>query len=304
MTIHGICRLCGQEAKLAESHIIPKFVTDWLKKPSATGFLRSTPIINRRSQDGLKEHMLCYSCESKFNEWETRVANNIFYPHCRRQGKSYKYGPWLLKFAVSVSWRALIWYFDISNEKCDYSDLAIKWINRALKTWKEFLFDERPHPGSFEQHLLLVDIIESASNPENLEPNINRYLTRAQEINIAHSDGDPRFIYIKMGKMILLGLIHYENSKEWQGTKIHVKRGTIGGDVTAPAQFSEYLNGRADLLRRYEESISLRQKAVIHETYERNIDRFAKSETFQAIDADVRIFGKKAAFHKVRNSES
>jgi hypothetical protein len=299
-----ICRLCGQQADLSESHIIPKFVTDWLKKTSATGYLRSTPTINRRSQNGIKEHMLCSNCETMFNRWETPVANNIFYPYCRRESVNFKYGPWLLKFAVSVSWRALTHYFGYSRGEYKYSDLAITWINRSLKAWKEFLLDKSPNPGSFEQHLLLVDIIESASNPEHFEANINRYLTRVQEINMAHSDGDPRFIYVKMGKMILLGFIHYENPNYWKGTKIHVKQGTIGGDVTVPEQFFEYLNERADTMRKYDESISSKQKEKIHKSYMRDLDHVGRSETFQAIDADVSMFGRKTAFKKTRNDES
>jgi len=213
----------------------------------------------------------------------------------------FKYGPWLLKFAVSVSWRALTDYFGYSKVQYEYSDSEIQWINKALSTWKKFLFDEIPHPGPFEQHMLLVDTIASASNPSQLETNMNRYLTRSQEINIAHSDGDPSFIYVKMGKMILLGLIHYENPKQWQGTKIHVKRGIIGGNVTVPDQFSEYLNERAGVMRKYNEKISRKQRDRIHESYMKNMDRVAESETFEAIDADVSLFGKERAFKKEKD---
>ena len=198
----GICRLCGQESKIVESHIIPKFVSDWLKSTSANGFFRSSQIVNRRLQDGMKEHMLCLTCESMLNKWETQVANNIFYPHSRGERDYFEYGAWLLKYAVSISWRSLTHYIDNSKDEIEYSDSALKWIDKALISWKEFLFDKRPHPGSFEQHLILVNILKSVSNTEHLAPNLNRYLTRIQEINLAHNDGDPLFIYTKMGKMI------------------------------------------------------------------------------------------------------
>ncbi|WP_164731044.1 hypothetical protein [Anoxybacter fermentans] len=39
------CALCGKEARLLKSHVIPKFVFDSIKKGSPTGFLR-LPKIN------------------------------------------------------------------------------------------------------------------------------------------------------------------------------------------------------------------------------------------------------------------
>lgn len=36
----GICALCGKNAELRESHLIPKFVGEWIKRTSATGYLR------------------------------------------------------------------------------------------------------------------------------------------------------------------------------------------------------------------------------------------------------------------------
>lgn len=77
MSERGICSLCGHEKELSESHIIPKFVSSWIKCTSATGFMRLTPNINVRAQDGFEQYMLCQDCESLFSNWETSVANNI-----------------------------------------------------------------------------------------------------------------------------------------------------------------------------------------------------------------------------------
>jgi hypothetical protein len=38
--MRGICKLCKKEAKLEESHFIPKFIGKWVKKTSITGYLR------------------------------------------------------------------------------------------------------------------------------------------------------------------------------------------------------------------------------------------------------------------------
>jgi len=36
----GICKLCGNNDVLKESHFIPKFVGKWIKKTSVTGYIR------------------------------------------------------------------------------------------------------------------------------------------------------------------------------------------------------------------------------------------------------------------------
>lgn len=42
----NICRFREQKKELVESHIVPKFIFDWLKKTSATNSLRATPAVN------------------------------------------------------------------------------------------------------------------------------------------------------------------------------------------------------------------------------------------------------------------
>ena len=48
------CAFCGRQQALRLSHIIPKFVFDWLKRTSATGLLRVGYEVNRPAQDGFK----------------------------------------------------------------------------------------------------------------------------------------------------------------------------------------------------------------------------------------------------------
>ena len=88
---YSTCELCCKEKDLRESHIIPKFVFDWQKESSGTGFLRSSRVPNRRVQDGAKEYMLCSDCETLFNQWETSFATNIFHPLNRRENIQFEY---------------------------------------------------------------------------------------------------------------------------------------------------------------------------------------------------------------------
>lgn len=113
----GICQLCKQPKELLESHIVPRFIYRHFKETSATGYLRHNECINRRVQDGAKRRLLCAECEGNFNEWETIVANKLYYPLAKGNLISSRYGPWLLKFAVSVSWRVLLWISTVPNSR-------------------------------------------------------------------------------------------------------------------------------------------------------------------------------------------
>jgi hypothetical protein len=130
------CHLCGEKKTLQQSHIIPKFFISWLKDSSATGYMRSTPTPSRRSQDGPKSDMLCGDCEEMFGQWETLVASNIFHPFNQHRLRSLSYGPWLLKFAASVSWRSLSYYLEMSRGSVAYSQSALDIMGKALQTWK------------------------------------------------------------------------------------------------------------------------------------------------------------------------
>ena len=107
MTPPGLCRLCGGESELQESHVLPAFIYRWARDTSANGHMRSGEMPNRRIQDGHKRYWLCRACEELFSASETAFASKLFYPYTKDAIESVTYGPWLLHFCASVSWRVL-----------------------------------------------------------------------------------------------------------------------------------------------------------------------------------------------------
>jgi hypothetical protein len=107
--LNGKCALCNKVTELEESHIIPKFVFKWLKETTPTA-IRNLGTPNKRVQDGFKEYLLCHECEDLFNKWETKFCEQVFLP-IHDKPAPIKYGPWALKFAVSVSWRVLTYRY-------------------------------------------------------------------------------------------------------------------------------------------------------------------------------------------------
>jgi hypothetical protein len=73
--MYSICRLCGNDAELCDSHIVPEF----LYKPLYDGkhrtlHARGDLTSKRLVQKGLRERLLCVECERRIGEIERRVA--------------------------------------------------------------------------------------------------------------------------------------------------------------------------------------------------------------------------------------
>lgn len=289
----GICLLCQEEHDLQLSHIIPKFVLNWLKQTSP-GFIREGTNPNRRVQDGPKDYLLCHSCEQRLGRWEKAFAEKIFFPLHEGEIREFKYpyNEWALKFAVSVSWRALAY----SKKKIGlshFSELQLNYVERALKLWGEFLLDRQSNPGMFEQHILPLEIIENHNVP-NLSPFMNRYILRTVDIDVIRSENSA-CVYTKMCKLVLFGFIQPPSPRIWKGTKLHVKHGAIGSThYVVPENILEYFNHRASMAGKALAKISQKQADKINNIILDQIDEVSYSEVFRAMSRDVAFSGKKA----------
>jgi len=78
----GVCKLCGQRTKLCHSHIVPEFCFKPLYETRKTARhaleinLRVDGTRNIRTiQKGLREYMLCASCEGCISKYELQFKN-------------------------------------------------------------------------------------------------------------------------------------------------------------------------------------------------------------------------------------
>ncbi|WP_257310535.1 hypothetical protein [Geothrix fuzhouensis] len=287
----AICRLCLQHRELKESHIIPAFVFRWLKETSGTGYLRFSDKPNLRAQDGVKEYWLCGCCEQLLaEEAETPFANEVFHPLCSEEKVSVEYGPWMLKFAVSLSWRAA--HFLCSRgELTHFDDQQKAALIEALERWRLFLLGQVPHPGKFEQHILPLHG-EISDWPGGAPPNLNRWAQRNPEMDIASSPGTC-YVYVKLPRFLFFGFIKVDKPKDWMGTKVRVKGGRITPSAyQLPAGVGNYLKYRMIRCSQVQLRISVRQKQRINQTFRDHPDRVANSDAFRALRRDVLAFGK------------
>jgi len=285
----GKCSLCDTEAELKKSHIIPKFVFNWFKETG--GAMRSKSQPNLRIQDGEKEYLLCSDCEELFSGWEKLFSEKFFLPLHGNPSITtpFKYGSWALKFAVSVSWRVLLYYYQL-HDLSHFSRKQKKSALEALGVWRGFMLGKLPHAGQFEQHLVTVDVIESYSGPK-ISPFLNRYLSRSIHMDVICSD-KTAMVYTKMGRLIIFGFIQ-GNSKRWKGTKLHVNKGLImQKDCRLPQSIANYWNYKANEVAESFAMISPKQKQKIHESILDNADALATADFFRGMQYDLYHSGK------------
>jgi hypothetical protein len=103
---------------------------------------------NRRVQDGLKQPWLCAACEERFNLRETQFATKIFHPYNADTNARLPYGPWLLKFCVSLSWRVLTIMREREWSGPPLTPKQTAQADEALRVWKDFMFGATDHPPS------------------------------------------------------------------------------------------------------------------------------------------------------------
>ena len=132
----GDCALCdNKNILLKESHSIPKFAYDWLKKTSATQFIRDTRDVNIRHQDGPKKHLLCGGCEGKLSIWEKKLAEGLFRKIANYQKPSsiVVISDEIQLAVLSVFWRALLTTNDDENNRTSEDKVVVDAFLDASK---------------------------------------------------------------------------------------------------------------------------------------------------------------------------
>lgn len=288
------CALCLQEAKLKDSHVLPAFVFRWLRQRSVTGHIRNTKNINRRIQDGLKKPWLCGGCEQLLSRDEQAFATKVFGPYLRETTRV-EYGPWLLRFCTSISWRVLKHAKGLNAEH-RYTPEEESAAAKAEAVWRDFLHGRRQGVGSFEQHLLPLDIIESTTVPD-LAENINRYLTGYVDMDIAGTS-KTMMTYAKLGRFVVFGMIR-KGRGPWEGTRVNAQHGYLEPrKYVVPQELIWFFNDRARHVRASVDAMSAAQTAKVEAAFLANIDSAVGSEQVRAMLADARLFGDDAIIRR------
>ena len=140
--------------------------------------------------------------------------------------------------------------------------------------------------------------LENNHTDEKLSPFLNRYLTRAFEVNVIRWKSDV-LTYAKMGRLLMLGYISPPVDREaFQGTRVRMKRGTFGGQsITMPYTLATFMNEQASKMASVLKGLSPKQRERDHYLIESWGDEMGQTDSFRALCYDVKHSGD-AAFSK------
>lgn len=277
------CALCLQLRPLRISHIVPAFAGRYLKETSATGYLRGGTNPNLRRQDLAKVPLLCNDCEQRFSALEREFSISAFPAFQDDDFTELTYGEWMLRFAVSLSWRTLVTdRAELVRDLPQFSEI----IDRTLEVWRIFLLGQRKHPGT-EHHLFVFAGVPSRMPPE-MHPKFLHYALRGIDATEAVSNR-VLAVYVKLVRAIFYAPLVPRSPAGWKNTRIHVGNGRILGSSQTLAMrgFLEFMNSRTEEV--YAVPISPAQSKKITETLLKDPERAIRSESFKVHSASERL---------------
>jgi hypothetical protein len=293
----GKCYLCPRVGPLCRSHIIPKFVTDWLRDTNVTGRLRFTDVPNRLVEDGVWRYLLCAECEALFSRFETEVCETIFLPLHNRVAEHFRYGPEFTRFAVSIAWRSLT-QARVEGRLGTLSEMP-EAVDAALTTWGEFLLHQRPTPAPFDVHAYPASLtMPSHISPDEVSPHLGRYLLRSMGQGMQCRDGFG-YVLVKMARLCIFGTVAAGSQRRiWKGTKLHVSGGAWGVEAVAPGWVFHWFTEGASRMEKTMDGLSDAQKQRTHdelmELFRADPDALLNSGAGQGWRADMEMFGRRA----------
>lgn len=281
------CALCRQEAKLEESHIIPKFVFKSLKKNSPTGNMRMTIEPNKKVQDGDKKYLLCGKCEDLFNLDETLFANNIYHKYQQGTLKEFEYGEWLERFIVSVNWRSL--YLDIVGfvEQSNIDVKELEYLIECEKILREYLLNNDSSLAGIENHIFFFNEIEEATQ-EMAELNLHSSIgSSVIGYTVVCNQYDSSYVFLNLQGLVIVTILKPSKEDNWQETLVQ-KQGAF--NLENPQYIRSPLMGEFEYIssqiRESKSKMSEVQSEKIEKAILKNPERFLRSKAYKRLQND------------------
>jgi len=269
----GICALCHDVAKLHKSHIMPSFFGAYLKETSATGYLRSGETPNLRLQDLPKQELLCASCEGRFAVWEKDFKENVLPVVQADDFSELKYGPSLLCFLVSLSWRVLVIQRELLSKS--HPNLSEN-VSRTLENWRLFLLGKCKQPKS-KHHLFVIGIPIKMS--DQFHEKLLQYLLRGIDAGTGGS-GSSLFVYAKPLRSLVFSPVIPASPRGWVNTRVLSSAGSlVSPQKIEMGGFLEFLNSRA--MEGHSKPLTENQQRKIHEAIVSQPERALRSESYK-----------------------
>lgn len=274
------CRLCKNVKPLQESHIIPKFIFDWMKR-TGPGYLRSAGTPNIRRQDGIRERLFCADCEQILSREERVFAERIFTPLTSRPASSIPYESFLMRFLVSVMFRVIVSKMYGGRPSTDYD----RQLNEARGEWRKYLLGKGDLLRYDRIHLIVTDILADRVQPVI---GLNQYLARSVDATLAMSTTGCA-VYAKFARFMVWAEITAFDQNMWHNTRIVNGSGVLVlPQEVRDGRFGNFLIDRAkggwELYRR---GISERQQGQVDKRFRQEASALQGTDFWRTLEADM-----------------
>lgn len=273
-----------------DSHIIPAWVTRWIKETSATGYLRDVERPNVRRQDSRRHAMLCADCEQRFGVWENAFKNHVFLPWHDAGRLTFEYGEWFLLFALSIQWRIAV-----TSTKLPELPQYAESFAAADEAFSRVLLDPsllRQHAYRHDLFFLPLGVTTNDREHAPVPPGYSTYCMRVVDFTPVFSTRRQRAaLYAKLPGMLLWTYVEPRVTEGgWRRTRIG-RHGTFRArrQELNDAFASRFLLDRVDMTDRAAASISERQQDKISGEVIGDLERLEGSKTLEALKDDWRI---------------
>lgn len=272
------CALCGSEDGRKLSHLVPSFVFKHAAVRSPTGFMRTTLVPNRRTQDGPKDYILCEKCETLFSGWEASFSR-IFKGNHANPGNCITYTKSDAMCALSMVWRIL--YSARSHPELIHLGFGEDYsrTDKCFEAWSLAILNGH-HPGHFPLYWIFFDHIVSGTG---LPENINRYIFHATDFDLMSNETES-FVYVHLPGIMIFGTCETHQRSEWQGLRVGFNGGRyFPDDKVVPGFVGELIRTKAAAALSASRSLSPTQSAKVAESMRQNADKILTSPIGRAM---------------------
>ena len=262
-----------------------------MSETGITPYLRFGGAPNRRVQDGIKEPLLCKSCEIVCSKIEKRFAEELFIPSVQEKPWPRKVGRFFHDFACVVHLRVAGSFMP----KCE--NLGVDTAQRLL------LLDLITKAGAYLQgnraslspyRLFLIPMgLGVPSETVGYPQNWYRYVRRSSEIDLVHSDSGGFFAtYFKAGPWISFCLLRNDGQAWIGGEAVPRTQKMRAEKMIYPPSLLDYLKDRANNADSITRRLSEKQKSIIEKETVKGIESGRGADMVKIILDDYESFGQ------------
>ena len=221
MNLRQECILCKRVRNLQLSHLIPRFVTKYLKQIGSSGYIRNQ--LGIRTQDTPKMYILCHDCEEKLSIFETYFSKTFLKRIVLNPGSqiSIEYNYNLKRFILTMSWRILYYYLQEFRKEGSGNQV----LEYLFEKWRRYILSLNKIPIEESFYMICWGECKKAEEILQISDSEKRNLDACKHLTILTSFHNseptvPEFLFIQIPHFTFFTVLSAEQLKGFQNFQI------------------------------------------------------------------------------------